>query len=136
MLLKILIVDDEYVSLTKLNLLLERYGDCDSATSGEQALELINLAIEEKKPYDLITMDISMNGQDGIETLKNIRQIQSYGENVIIVMITGMTDKMNIGKSFKEGCTELITKPVVRKEVEMMLEKLNIPFREKSVNAG
>lgn len=128
----ILIVDDEYVSLTKLNLLLSAYAECESATSGEQALELFKLAHEEERPYDLITLDISMGGQTGIQTLCDIRKLElEYQKknkanncHVDIVMITAMTDEESICFSYESGCTELITKPLTKKELQDSMKKL------------
>ena len=121
---RILIVDDEYVSLTKLNMLLEQYGECETATSGEQALELFALAAEDNEPFDLITLDISMNGQSGIETLKIIREIETKGSHVEVIMITGMTDAQNIRDSFKCGCTKLMTKPLVTQELHEAMKAM------------
>lgn len=71
--MKILIVDDEFVSRKKAQKIMSQYGECDTTINGTKALEAFKLAHEERDPYDLITMDIMMPDMDGIETPKRIR---------------------------------------------------------------
>ncbi len=67
----IMVVDDEenIRFLYKEELMDEGY-DVVLAASGQEALDLL----KENKP-DLITLDIKMPGMDGIETLRQIKEI-------------------------------------------------------------
>ena len=68
---KIMVVDDEenIRFLYKEELMDEGY-DVVLAASGQEALDLL----ADSKP-DLITLDIKMPGMDGIETLRQIKEI-------------------------------------------------------------
>ena len=115
--MKILAVDDEFVSLKKISLLLAGYGVCDNASSGEEALELFVKAHLEHQPYELITLDVDMPGLSGPEVVKQIRSfehehgIKSLNSTVKILMVTGMNDGKTIMSSFKQGCEGYLTKP-------------------------
>ena len=51
--LKILIVDDDFVTLSKITGILCEYGICDTATNGPQAISLIEKACSLGMSYDL-----------------------------------------------------------------------------------
>lgn len=44
---KFLVVDDEFISLSKLRHLLSRYGEVDVAECGRTAMEMFHRALEE-----------------------------------------------------------------------------------------
>jgi len=129
---RILVVDDEFVSLSKLTLLLSPYGECKAATSGEQALTMVKAAHEEGRPYRLITMDIDMPGMSGQEAVAAIRKLElargivTAADEVKILMVTAMTDGRNIMASFRTGCEGYITKPFTKES----LGKALAPFLE------
>ena len=122
--MRILIVDDEFVSLKKLSLLLDDIGSCDTASSGEEALEMFITAEQENNPYELITLDIDMPGMSGTETVAKIRSyeeemgIASLHTSVKVLMVTAMGDGKNIIGSFKGGCEGYLKKPFTRASIE------------------
>ena len=68
---KILVVDDEEnIRLLYEDEFTEMGYEVLAVASGEEALELI----QRERP-DLVTLDIRMEGQDGIETLRMIKEI-------------------------------------------------------------
>lgn len=114
--MKILIVDDEFVSRKKAQKILSTYGECDIAFNGEEALEAFRMAHEEGHPYNLVTMDIQMPDMDGIEALKEIRAWEEsrdiqLGNGVKVVMLTASMASDSILSSFKEGCESYVVKP-------------------------
>ncbi len=81
--MKLLIVDDEKdlcrILADRLNIL---YGvSPDVAHTGDDALDMVK-----KKSYDVVVLDIEMPGIDGIETLKQIKAINS---KIQVVLFTG-----------------------------------------------
>ena len=78
--MRILIVDDDFVSRTKLEALLSEYGDCDAAEDGHQSLDMFEQAHGQSANYDLITMDIDMPGMSGHEVLSKIREWEEAHE--------------------------------------------------------
>ena len=73
--MKALIVDDASLARTMLRKLLETIGfnEIWEAANGEEAVNLY----EGVKP-NLVTMDITMPGMDGITAIKKIMAIDSY----------------------------------------------------------
>ena len=130
--MRILVVDDDYVSRTKLKSLLSAYGDCDAVPNGEIALQMFEKAFKESVPYNLITMDIEMPDLSGQEVVHSIRQWElenkvKPSQQVKILMITIKNDVNDIMSSFKEGCEWYLTKPVTPENLREALAKVTIP---------
>ncbi len=130
--MKILVVDDEFVSLKKLTLFLQDKGKVDAATSGEQAVELFIKAEQDGAPYDLVTLDFDMPGISGPETAEQIRRyeedngIASLHASAKILMVTGMSDGKSIMSSFKGGCEGYLKKPFNKEEIQKSLKNIGI----------
>ncbi len=78
-----LLVDDDIAYLEVLKFFLERDGamECEIATSGKDALEMLS-----RKEFDAIVSDYLMPGMDGLELLKIVRL---QGKDVPFIMLTG-----------------------------------------------
>ncbi len=77
---KILVVDDEEEFRNVYRLMLEYKGyEVTLAASGEECLDFL-----EKNSYDLVLTDLKMDGMDGIELLKKIKD-NNYSCEVILV---------------------------------------------------
>ena len=115
--MKILAVDDEFVSRKKAQKMLLKYGECDTAVDGYEALEAFHLAFDEGEPYDLVFMDIEMENLSGIETLKKIRTWEDsknvpHVRRVKVIMLSATESASSVMSSFKEGCQSFIVKPL------------------------
>lgn len=129
--LKILIVDDEFVSRKKAQKILSQYGECDIAISGTEALEAFHLAHEEAKPYDFITMDILMPDMDGVDALKGIREWEEshniqLGNGVKVVMVTASKTSDSVLSSFSEGCEAYVVKPFGKEDLTRAISELGL----------
>ncbi|MFW6242306.1 MAG: response regulator, partial [Thermodesulfobacteriota bacterium] len=71
--MKILVVEDDFISRRILKEILTEHGDCDVVVDGDEAVQAFRLAREEGAPYQLICMDIMMPNKDGHEALQEIR---------------------------------------------------------------
>lgn len=103
---KLLCVDDSPIMLAKLKQIAESVGYevCGLAQSGPDAVKLY----PEIKP-DVVTMDITMVGQDGIET---VRQLRKLDPNVRIVMVTSHGQESMVLQALKAGAKGYVMKPV------------------------
>jgi len=115
--MRILVVDDDYVSRVKLAQLLAPYGHRDSSPNGEIAIRLFEEAHKELAPYDLVTMDIGMPGMNGQEVLACLRERErGWGipreTAAKIIMITGRDSAKDVMSSYYEGCDGYLTKPI------------------------
>ncbi|MCR5521734.1 MAG: diguanylate cyclase [Lachnospiraceae bacterium] len=102
---KILLVDDNNVSLSLAkNMLGDKY-EIYAVISGEQAIRFL-----EKKDADLILLDINMPDMSGFETLKRIREMPEH-INIPIIFLTSDADPETERKCFEMGAFDYIVKP-------------------------
>ena len=92
---QILAVDDNSISLATIEQELDWEFDVIQLNSGIRALQYLKK--EEQKP-DLILLDIQMAIKDGIETLKEIRQIKDC-QDIPVIMLTSNANKKMVVES-------------------------------------
>jgi len=129
--MRILIVDDEFVSRIKMKKILSEFGECQAVSNGSDALEAYRNARKIKKAFDLITLDISMPDMDGTVVLDRIRKTEKVKKiddhhKVKIIMVTSHAQKNIVVKSIKSGCDEYVVKPFKREQLVEKMEKLGL----------
>ena len=83
---KILVVDDEQDMVTWITTLLEDNGYATMAAyNGAEAFELAKT----QRP-DLITLDVSMDKESGVKTLRRLQEDSSTA-NIPVIMVTGVS---------------------------------------------
>jgi len=113
---QILVVDDEQLIRWSLEKNLEKHGFLvQTAESGEQALEIIA-----KETPDLILLDISLPGIDGIHTLEEIKK---NDPSVAVVMITALGVLETAVKAMQLGAFDYIHKPFNMDELFVVIQK-------------
>lgn len=105
----ILVVDDEAEVRTLLRSGLELEGY--TVSEAKDGAELI--AALEKRPVDLITLDLRLGDQDGFAFARQVRS----KHNVPIVMISGKSDMIDRVVGLELGADDYITKPFHMREV-------------------
>lgn len=116
--MRTLIVEDDFISRRILKEILSSHGDCDIAIDGKEAVQAFRMALDEKKPYELICMDIMMPNMDGQEALKKIRDIEQErgitgSREVKVIMTTALDDPKNVVEAYyKGGATSYVVKPI------------------------
>ena len=128
--MRILVVDDDLVSRTKLQAAFECLGQCDMAANGAQGVESFMLAWESMKPYDLICLDIEMPEMDGRKALRLIRKTEErwalpHQAKATIFIITAQSDKNRVQDFIDAGCNDFIVKPF---DPDFLLGKLSHYF--------
>jgi len=116
----ILVVDDEKIIGVAFNRALSEKGfHVDAVLSGEEALIAVT-----KKRYDLIFIDKSMPGMDGIETCRAVKKLSPES---IAIFMTGSFDKDNILKEAEfvkaGGRTYYLYKPFAQGELQEVAVK-------------
>ena len=105
----ILLIDDDRRLSSMLAELLETEGfTCVVASNGSRGV----LLLEEHRP-DLVVLDVMMPGQDGIETLIEIRQ----KSNVPVIMLTALGDEKNRIRGLEAGADDYVAKPFAAREL-------------------
>ena len=130
--MKILIVEDEFISRTLLSEMLSDYGVCHIATDGREAVEVLERSFTDKEQYDLVCLDIMMPEMNGQEVLSEIRRMEDeYGiggnEATKVIMTTALDDSQNIIRAFTEGrCEAYLTKPIEKDKLFGQLKDLKL----------
>jgi two-component system, chemotaxis family, chemotaxis protein CheY len=120
--MKSLIVEDNFLNRLSLQQILTPYGETHVAVNGEEAVEAFTMALDDKKPYNLICLDIRLPEMDGQAALKEIRSIEAernlHGlDGVKIIMTTALGDSMDIMEAFKNQCEAYLVKPFDEKKL-------------------
>jgi DNA-binding response OmpR family regulator len=106
---QILIVDDE----PKVRLLLRRYLEREGLLVAEAANGADLRAHIAQRPPDLITLDLTLGNEDGLELAREVRARC----NVPIIMITGKGDTIDRVVGLELGADDYIAKPFQLREV-------------------
>jgi two-component system sensor histidine kinase/response regulator len=108
----VLVVDDNPKNVQIIALLLrEQKYKIIIAVNGNSAIDLV----ERARP-DLILMDVMMPGMDGFEACQIIKT-KSENENIPVIFLTALSEKINIVKGFEVGGVDYITKPFNKEEL-------------------
>ncbi|MEG0021525.1 MAG: response regulator [Bacilli bacterium] len=115
---KILIVDDNKLNIKIARNFLKSYNfTIEESISGIDAIEKIR-----NNKYDLIFMDYMMPKMDGIETLNKLKEIKDFDTSVVV--ITAEVNEDSKEKFIKAGFKEYIPKPINKKELDLIINKL------------
>lgn len=116
---KLLIVDDELIMRESLSRWLERDGhEVDSVSSGEEALKKLKGTL-----FDIILLDIKMEGMSGLEVLERVKESDP---DVAVVMITAYGSINTAIEAMKKGAHDYLLKPFDPNELGLLIEKIMV----------
>ena len=114
----ILIVDDDERICNYLSEFLSRKGYRTKAvTHGQAAIDLI----KKGSAFSLVILDIMMPGLDGLDTLKQIRQIHS---DLPVLMLSALGHANVVVEAMKVGAFDFIVKPFEDEELEVTIHNV------------
>ena len=114
---KILWIDDEVDMLKPYILFLKQKGYViDTAVSGEDGLELIK-----EKGFDIVFLDAHMPGMSGLETLKEIYQINAF---LPIIMVTKIDEESLMETAIASKITDYLIKPINPRQILLTLKRV------------
>ena len=109
---KVLVVDDSKSSRLLIKSLLERhYLNVDTASTGAEALDLIN----KNQDYDLVITDFNMPEMNGPELIVKIRNTYSRNELPIIGISSTGSGTISV-QLLKSGANDFISRPFLHEE--------------------
>ena len=103
--LKILVVDDHPVVRQGLKQIIEKTSDIEvagEANSGKEAIKAIA-----HNDYDLVLLDISMPGNDGIDVLKEIKKLKP---SLAVLILTIHPESLFASRMLNAGASGYLTK--------------------------
>ena len=115
----IFIVDDHPIVRQGLALLINREADLAVCGDAEEANSALR-RIEELKP-DLIVLDISLNGPDGLDLLKNIRVRDS---NLPVLVLSMLDEMLYAERSLSAGANGYIMKQEATERVLVAIRRI------------
>jgi len=114
----VLYIDDNQGNVRLLTRRLDTLGaKCIVSTNPRKAIELIN----EHKPH-VILLDLYMPGLSGFEVLEEIRKHQAYDE-IPVWAFSANSDAESRIKCSKAGFDGFLAKPIMREDVQMLVNK-------------
>ncbi|MBK8229668.1 MAG: response regulator [Candidatus Eisenbacteria bacterium] len=102
---RVLIVDDDAMNLSILQILLGGEYELISATSGEDA---VAKAVEHQP--DLTLLDVMMPGIDGYETCKRLRALPEL-RRMPVILVSAKAMPSERLRGFEAGADDYVTKP-------------------------
>ncbi len=113
----ILVVDDQISILDLLSQGIQRHGyQCLTASSGEQALDILNT----HAGVNVVLTDIQMPGMSGIE----LTDIVKTRHEADVIVMTGFTKNFAYEDVIAKGASDFIAKPVGIKELLTRIERV------------
>lgn len=102
---KILVVEDEVLLARSIARSLTRAGHaCRTTKSAEEGLEMV----AQERP-DVVLMDLRLEGMDGIESLKRIKQ---YALNIAVIIMTAYGSAETAVAARQAGAFDYLAKPL------------------------
>jgi len=114
--IKLLLVDDEKDFIESLSERLQlRDFDVKTALNGDDAIKLVG-----ENEFDVIILDVKMPGKSGIDTLKEIKNINQLSQ---VIMLTGHATVESAIQGMKLGAYDYIMKPTDTEELIKLINK-------------
>ena len=135
--IRVLVAEDNKVNqeVVLRMLKLEDIYDVTVAKDGQEALDFVKATMnpgegeEERKPYNLIFMDVQMPNVDGLQSTRLIREI---GYQAPIVALTAFAEESNIKDCLDSGMNYFLAKPIRRPQLKKVLKEYCAPIPEEN----
>lgn len=116
--INVLVVDDSPFSVAMISNILSRKGFnvVGSANCLEEAVELVS-----KLKPDVITMDMTMPGYNGIECTKAIHKID---QNAKVIIVSSMMDEEIIREAKRANICGYVQKPVDEEDLALLINRI------------
>ena len=127
MAISILLVDDDVAVKSSTQEFLELSGfDVTTASSAEEALDLLNAATP-----DIVLTDIMMQEMDGLELTQFVRK--NFG--VAVIVMTGYSANYSYEEAVNAGASDFIFKPFRFEELDLRIKRVMREVRLKREHA-
>jgi DNA-binding response OmpR family regulator len=114
---KLLIVEDDFDTLTFLKLFLGKKFDIEACRSDEEFYEIIR-----KCNYNLIIMDIAIKGRkDGLQITRELKNSEEY-KNIPVLCLSAHVLEKDKENALKAGVDKFLPKPVSN---QVLMETIN-----------
>ena len=118
--INILIVDDHLIVREGLKRIIDDTRDIKIVGEASGSVEAMDLIWKNK--YDLILLDISMPGQNGLQTLKLIKK---HDKTIKVLMLSMHSEEQYAMRSIKAGASGYMTKDTASSQLVTAIRKIN-----------
>jgi Response regulator containing a CheY-like receiver domain and a GGDEF domain len=119
----VLVVDDDRIAAEHARMVLEEVGiHADTCYSGEEALRMMEVQHLKHKPYNLVLMDWSMPGMNGLEASAEIRK--QYDSETTVVVLTAYSWDDIEAEAHRIGVDNFLAKPLFAANVLEQFERI------------
>jgi two-component system response regulator AtoC len=113
---RLLVVDDDPVTLTLLNEVLSKEGyEVQTALGGEEAI-----AKGMDQLFDIVITDVKMGDKDGMEVLRSFKK---NAPDTTVIMITAFGSIETAIEAIREGAFDYISKPFKLEEIKITAQR-------------
>jgi DNA-binding response OmpR family regulator len=117
---RVLLIEDNALARFAMFEILEDAGfEVEEASSGDQGI-----ALQHKKPFDLVVTDIIMPKKDGLDTIK---ELKAAFPSLLIIAVSGggrNRDVDSLEAARKAGADRVLHKPFTSQELVEIVESL------------
>lgn len=129
--MKSLVVEDEFVARAILHRFLARYGECDVAVDGNEAVAAVDAALRDGAAYEVVCLDIGLPNLNGQGVLERIRALElqrgiQLGQGCRVIMTTAASAKDHVLGAFRGGADAYLTKPISLDSLAQELKSLRV----------
>lgn len=116
---RLLVAEDNAINRVLVSRMLELEGySFDVVEDGFACVAALQIT-----SYDLVLMDISMPGMDGVEATRTIRSQQQGNPLIPIIAVTANAGPQENEEFFDAGMNDVLEKPFSRTALRAVLEK-------------
>ncbi len=120
---RILLVEDNLINQKVMGQILSKRPavSLESVESGEDALELLC-----RERFDLVLMDLQLEGMSGIEAVRRIRELSNSAtpRSVVVVILSGYSDREQQRLATVAGADRYLLKPVDMQLLAQLIEQV------------
>ena len=117
---RILLVDDHEVVRAGVKRIFDKQPEgavlFGEASTAPEAIELVR-----EKDWDVAVLDLSLGGRDGLEVLKELKQIRP---RLPVLILSMHSEELFARRAFKAGASGYITKDIPRSELVSAINKV------------
>lgn len=120
---RVLLVDDSQLVLDTILIGLQDEAlEMTTSTSGEDAVSILK-----KRAFDLVVTDLQMGGMDGLQVLKETKELQP---DTGVIILTGVGDLSSAIDALRLGADDYLLKPY---DIQELILRMNACFEKKDL---
>ncbi|WP_163831764.1 hybrid sensor histidine kinase/response regulator [Spartinivicinus ruber] len=130
---RVLVVDDNETCRKVLTQQCLSLGmDVTSAKNGKEALALLRTKANLQAHYDLVILDQNMPVMNGLQLSAKIKEDPNISNDVLVIMLTGVSHMPSIIEARNAGVKRILTKPIAHYTLESALKEELVKFQPQS----